>query len=76
MHVHRALWPLLGGCLAVGLVDVDRPVRNTALPTWALMWQETGFKDQGRAEPGAGGPGQETGRWKAVLEVMLWASLG
>ena len=34
------------------------------------------FKDQGRAGPGAGAPGQEAGRWKVVLEVMLWASLG
>lgn len=34
------------------------------------------FKDQGRAGPGAGAPGQEAGRWKVVLEVVLWASLG
>lgn len=42
-------------CLAGGLVDVDRPIRNTVLPTWVLVWREAGFKDQGRAGPGAGG---------------------
>ena len=34
LPVHRAFWPLLGGCPAVGFVDVDRPVRTAVLPTW------------------------------------------
>lgn len=76
LPAHRALWPLLGGCPAVGLVDVDRPVKTTALPMWALMWREAGSRTRAGLGLGQGlrGKKQADGKlsWRSCCG-RLWA---